>query len=37
VFERFVKASPKAFRRKTMLTNLIDYLRSEQSTGNCAD
>ena len=29
VFERFVKASPKAYRRKTMLTNLIDYLYSE--------
>jgi exodeoxyribonuclease V alpha subunit len=37
VFERFVKASPKAFLRKTMLTNLIDYLRSEQSTVDCAD
>lgn len=34
VFERFVKASPKAFRRKTMLTNLIDYLHSEQDSGH---
>lgn len=30
VFKRFVEASPKAFRRKTMLTNLIDYLQSDQ-------
>ncbi|WP_220254335.1 ATP-dependent DNA helicase [Vreelandella rituensis] len=34
VFERFVKASPKAFRRKTMLTNLINYLHSEQDSGH---
>lgn len=32
VFERFVKASPKAFRRNTLLTNLIDYLYSEQDS-----
>lgn len=30
VFGRFVKAAPKAFRRKTMLTNLIDHLHREK-------
>ncbi|WP_199452587.1 AAA family ATPase [Marinobacter sp. bablab_jr008] len=34
VFERVVKAPPKAFRRKTMLTNLINYLQTDQ--GECS-